>query len=271
MNLFLKLFSRKWWLPTLIMIGGILFLVQLGLWQLDRMEWRRDLNATVMARWNAEPLDLNSEPVSDAAELEYRRVLAEGRFDYNNQIIWNNQSFNGQPGVGLVTPLVLDDGTAVLVDRGWIPYREAEAGAYAQYSEAVDAAIVGRAHDSQTAQGDVPPPEEPQSEWFRVDVEAIQAQMPYDLLPFFLVQLPEADRAYDALPGRDIAALNPVYDLRDPSMHLSYALQWFTFGAVFGLGYILLVRHQERRAERKENEDELSSGITSSEPLEQGL
>ena len=271
MNVFLKLFSRKWLLPTLVMIGGIVFLVQLGRWQLDRMEWRRELNATVMARWNAEPIDLSDGQIDDAAALEYRRVLAQGRFDYDHQIIWNNQSFNGQPGVGLVTPLLLDDGTAILVDRGWIPYQDAELAARGEYDEAVAASIIGRAHDSQTAQGDVPPPAEPQAEWFRIDVEAIQPQMPYELLPFFLVQLPEAGRAFDALPGRDAAALNPVYDLRDPSMHLSYALQWFTFALIFGFGYVQLVRLQERRAVRKADEAEPATGIASTEPLEQGL
>lgn len=276
MKILLKLFSRKWLLPTLIMAAGIVFLVQLGLWQLDRMDWRRDYNATVVERWNAEPFDLSSERVDDAEALEYRRVLAEGRFDYENEIVWKNQSFNGRPGVGLVTPLVLDDNTAVLVSRGWVPFDEADSEARAQYAESIDAAIVGRAHDSQPRSSEAPPLDGPQAEWFRIDVETIEAQMPYELLPFFLVQLPEGGRAIDAMPGRDAVALNPIYDLRDPSMHLSYALQWFTFALIFGFGYVMLVRLQERRAERKANGDEtsgdeLSSGMTSTEPLEQGL
>ena len=66
--------------------------------------------------------------------------------------------------------------------------------------------------------------------------------MPYQLEPGYLEQMPEAGRAYDAMPIRS----EPI--ALDEGNHLSYAIQWFTFAVVLGFGYIMLVRHRTRLA-----------------------
>ena len=118
-----KAVNRHWWWKTLLVIAGVTFLARLGFWQLDRLEQRRAFNATVAARWQEEPFDLVAEGLpDDLAELEYRRVEVDGEFDYDNQIVLKERPRDGAPGVILVTPLVMDDGRAVLVARGWVPY-----------------------------------------------------------------------------------------------------------------------------------------------------
>jgi surfeit locus 1 family protein len=91
--------------------------------------------------------------------------------------------------------------------------------------------------------GDVStPPATSQVEWYRIDIPAIQAQMPYQLAPAWIQQLPEEGRPLDRLPVRE----EPM--TLDEGNHLSYAVQWFAFAIIAGFGYIMFVRFRERQA-----------------------
>ena len=242
------IFSKKWIIPTILVVLGMVLLVRLGYWQLDRLEQKRDFNTMMAERWRSEPYDLTTQALpSDPGgmqDLEYRRVAAQGQWDYDHQILISNQTFQGTAGYVIVTPLVLGDNRAVLVARGWIPAEQAEADQLAQLVETSAAPVVGLARKSQglPAGGVSTPVAAPQREWYRVDVPAIQGQMPYKLEPGYLEQMPEEGRAYDALPIRS----EPI--ALDEGNHLGYAIQWFTFAAVLGFGYIMLVRHRTRLA-----------------------
>jgi len=242
-----KLFNRRWWWTTLLVIAGVIVLINLGLWQFDRLDQRRAFNQRVAERWQQEPYDITTAQVpADLSELEYRRVQVEGEFDYSEQIVLTNQTRNGGPGVVLVTPLVLDDNRAVLVARGWLPYQESEPENWPKYEEPPGEPVIGLIQESQLLpNGSAPtPPESPQTEWFRINIDAIQPQMPYELMPFFVLQLPEADRSYNKLPLRE----EPIQ--LDEGSHFSYAMQWFMFAVILGVGYLFFVQTQELRAQR---------------------
>lgn len=246
----LKLFNRRWWWTTLLVIAGVFVLIRLGFWQLDRLEQRRAYNRMVAERWQQTPFDVNTHEIpADLSELEYRRVQAEGTFDYSKQIVLTGQNRDGAPGVILVTPLVLDDNRAVLVARGWVPYSLSKPEDWPQFEEPPGAPVIGLIQESQMLPSGAPPPipDSPQVEWFRINVDAIQPQMPYTLLPVFILQLPEENRAYDALPYRE----EPLR--LDEGSHFSYAIQWFTFALILGVGYLFFIQSQELRAQRLAN------------------
>ena len=150
MSMLLKMFNRRWWWATLLVALGVLFLIRLGTWQLDRLYQRRAQNTFVAARWNEEPLNINREAIpTDLNELGYRRLMAEGTFDYENQIVLSNQQMpDFAPGVVVVTPLRLQDNKAVLVARGLLYYNDVQEGKLAQYNEASAATIVGMTQTS---------------------------------------------------------------------------------------------------------------------------
>ena len=242
-----KLFGRRWWWTTLLVLAGVAVLIRLGVWQLDRLQQRREFNIMVSTRWKQEPYDITQYGLpGDLSELEFRRVEASGQFDYANQMILKEQIRNQAPGVVLITPLLLEDDRAVLVARGWIPLNQSTSEFWPQFEEPPGAAVTGLIQESQLLpSGEAPAiPESAQSEWFRINIDAIQPQLPYELLPVFILQLPDADRPYDALPLRD----EPL-TLNEGS-HFSYAIQWFMFALILGVGYIFFVRHMEAREQR---------------------
>lgn len=235
------LFSRRWWWATLLVLLGMGVMIRLGIWQLDRLEQRRAQNAELIAALEADPLQLHQTfPSAPPEELEDRMVLIQGEYDFAEQLILKVQNWRGRAGVHLITPLrIAGRDTAVLVDRGWIP--DAERESLAQFDQPGAVTVEGHVALSQTlSRGAAVTPTGPQQEWYRVDVAAIEEQMPYDLLPFYVIQAPPPEGNTD-LPFR--AA--PEFDLSE-GPHLSYAIQWFLFTLILGGVYIFLVRKNER-------------------------
>ncbi len=257
-----KMFSRQYWLFTLIVLAGVALCIWAGIWQMDRRTQKQELNQLLAARWDAEPVNLNqSELPADLTELEFRRIQAAGTFDYDHQILLKNDFRDNIPGVNIITPLRLDDQRAILVARGWVSLDQATPEALAKFVEPTNEPVVGIIKESQTLAG-APLPTEPQLEWFRVDVEAIQQQLPYQLMPAFLAQLPEPGRLPTQLPIR-----TPPPAPYDEFVHVNYTIQWFTFALVFLFGYIQYVFFQERRRQRQAREQSASqTGNTSELP-----
>jgi surfeit locus 1 family protein len=251
-----KLLNRRWWWTTLIIIAGVYVLIQLGFWQLDRLEQRRAFNQHVAERWQEEPFDVNTNAIpADLSALEYRRVEASGEFDYEHQIVLKNQTRNQAPGSIIVTPLVLDDNRAVLVARGWVPINQSTPEHWGEYEEPADHPVIGLLQESQTLpNGAIPtPPAAPQVEWFYLNIAAVQPQMPYELLPVFILQLPEEGRSLNALPMRE----EPL--VLDEGSHFSYALQWFMFSIILGVGYLFFIHTQELREQRLADTPDLAA------------
>jgi surfeit locus 1 family protein len=257
------LFSRKYILMTLLVLAAMAVMARLGVWQLDRRQQRIAGNADLAAKLDAPPISMNDAALAAAWPLPedrdaVRNVRAEaaGQFDFDQQIVLLQQSYLGQPGVHLVAPLVLaGTGKAILVDRGWIPFEEAQADRSSQYNaDTGEVTIAGRLQPSQILFGSAAEKAkentaaEPlaKDEWYRIDVEAIQKQLPYEILPVFLLQSPSAEGNV-ALPYR----IEPEVDLSE-GPHLGYALQWFAFAIIAGVVYIGVVRSRERKAQAQE-------------------
>lgn len=236
------LLSRQWLLATLLVLAGLGVLVRLGFWQLDRLAQRQARNAHITQQLALPPLPLTgSESLpADLATLDIRQAVATGEFDFARQVALKAQTWQGAPGIHLITPLLLPSGEAVLVDRGWLPFDQSAPENWAQFGE--PAAVRGFIQPSQTAADATVETAAPQQEWYRVDIEAIQAQLPYPLLPVYLVQTPVEASTTDTLPYR--AA--PTFDLSD-GPHLGYAIQWFLFALILGSGYIYFVQKESNR------------------------
>jgi len=241
----LILFSRQWWLATLLVLVAMGVMIRLGFWQLDRLDQRRARNAEITQKLSLPPLplsDKNSLP-NDLAQLKDRRVMATGEFDFSNQVALKLQNWEGAPGSYLITPLILEDSQqAVLVSRGWIPEEEASPEQWSQFDEPGPVTVTGFVILSEALPQNVEDTVgTPQREWFRVDIEAIQSQLPYEILPVYIQQSPP-DSDNTTLPYR----VEPNVELTD-GPHLSYAIQWFIFALILGGGYIKFVSKERAK------------------------
>lgn len=97
--------------------------IALGYWQRTLWKDRADSQGLVYAKMDAKPAALDTvDPVGHfvAQDQQWIAVTATGRYDTAHQFAVRNRSQNENAGWYVVTPLVLSDGTAVLVNQGWI-------------------------------------------------------------------------------------------------------------------------------------------------------
>lgn len=107
-------------LPTFATLAAVALFVVAGNWQRARLDAKEVLRAQLDVASAAMPVPLPNN-VADWSVWRFRPVIATGTFDSQHQILIDNRVHQGSVGYDVVTPLHLDDGRVVLVDRGFIP------------------------------------------------------------------------------------------------------------------------------------------------------
>jgi surfeit locus 1 family protein len=242
----LKMFHRKWLLTTLLVFLGTALCIRLGIWQLDRLEGRRTFNAQFESMRALPALDLDQEKSVSIDKMEWRAVKVTGEYDFENQIALRNQYYGNQYGYHLWTPLLFD-GTAVLIDRGWIPADDNSTPSdWRKYDEAPVVSVSGQirlGHAKPALGGIADPLPETGGRleiWNNGDVARITSQLPYPALPVYIQ--PDADVSDTEPP----IPFQPEIELTE-GPHFGYALQWFTFASILFIGYPFYLRKQESK------------------------
>ena len=199
--------------------AAVLLFVVLGNWQLGRAAEKRVLDEEFSRAETALAL-----PPASIAVPRYQRVAASGSYDTNHQFLLDNMSESGSAGVHVLTPLLLSDGHAVLVDRGWVPFGATR--------DSLPDVGVGAATRTVSGRLDELP---------RPGIElAAPAGAGWPRLTSF----PEMYELANQL-GRDLHPQLILLDPREPDgfmrnwqvpgttyvRHLGYAIQWFAFAA----------------------------------------
>ena len=238
-------FSRKWLLTTLLVLAGGAVCVRLGIWQLDRLDQRRAFNAHVEAMRSEAPLDLNAGIPAELTEMEYRAVVVSGTYDFEHQVALRNQFYGDAYGYHLLTPLVLDDRSAVLVDRGWVPAEGNDSpSGWSRYDNGGQAEVRGviRLGQARAQIGGIPDPTLTPGQtrldfWYVANLERIAAQIPYPILPVYIQPDPDPADTEPPIP------FQPEIELTE-GPHFGYALQWFAFATILVAGYPFYLRKQ---------------------------
>jgi surfeit locus 1 family protein len=217
--------------------------VGLGFWQLSRLEEKRAANRTLLARGEL-PVEDVSAVLGAPSEAVFRRVRATGTYDVAREVVLVSQSYRDVSGAHVVTPLRLADGSAILVDRGWVPLTFAEPPVTEAAPPAGGVVVTGRLAPTQLRGrfGPVETGAGPYEQVLRVDIDRLRAQFPYSLAPLFI----QLESQEPPQPDRDPT---PVPFERLPEgPHLAYAIQWFLFAAGAIVGYAALTRPARRLA-----------------------
>jgi surfeit locus 1 family protein len=214
--------------------------VNLGFWQLRRLDERQIENLVIASRMTAAAIPIEELIVgagSDIDSLEFRNADAAGVFRPDLEVLVRSQVHAGTAGWHVLTPLLLSNGEAVLVNRGWVPL-EMDSVPVAAEPRDGEVEITGWVHLTRVrATGGRAEPQGQLTQISRVDLARLQEQMPFRLLPVYLV----ADGGGDDLP---IAVPRP--ETTDEGPHLMYAIEWFSFTLISVVGYFFLLRRAVR-------------------------
>jgi cytochrome oxidase assembly protein ShyY1 len=247
------LLRPRWLLSHLFVVLLVVTMVNLGFWQLRRLDEKRDRNALIEARAD--------EPVTPVGELldpgdghatvgsvRFRSVTATGTYDDDATVVVRNRTQDGIAGAWLVTPLVLEGGERVGVIRGFVGL------------------------DSDGSAVDAPAPDgEVTVTGLVADPDGLDGTAPRDIAPL----LASGDGILPALVRADTSD-PPEPNAADPSQpepasilpvpppelsegpHLGYAVQWFIFSAIAVIGYpVVLLRVVRRRGKEVDDRDDL--------------
>ena len=253
----MRRFGRPWWVVShLLVLALIVVMINLGFWQLRRLEERRDLNALQAERTAAAVVATDALAAVIAGggveAVEYRVVEVTGRYLLDDEVAVRNRTLSGLPGVWLLTPLVPADGPAVVVSRGWVPQSSSDPAARPP-TPVPDGEVTVRGHvrlsEQRAGLGVADPAEGRLTSLARPDIKRYAAQLDYPVHPFYL-QLTSQDPPPSDYPV--MVALPAPGD----GPHLGYAVQWFIFTAIAVVGYPLVLRHVSRRPDRAIPDDE---------------
>jgi len=225
-------FQPTWWSVALTLCGMVLFIV-LGLWQLQRAELKEEIEARFQQRLSEPYRPLAS--LADGEDIEYRKLLLQGRYDSERSLLVDNQVHGGRAGYYILTPLLLRDSDwIVLVNRGWAAWGESRDHPAPIAEPSTAGGVTGIAYF----------PSEPALQmgedrlsggWpqliSNIDVDALQASFDKRLLPWVLWLAPEQ-------PGAYVRDWNPVW--MRPQKSRAYATQWFAFAALALVFFIIL-------------------------------
>ncbi|MEM7735521.1 MAG: SURF1 family protein [Deinococcota bacterium] len=244
-----QLLKPRWFAGHVLALSLVVLFINLGFWQVRRLQTRRDYN-TQLAAYQAETperYDVLIQTMPES-ELSYRPTVLAGVFDDSEDVRLRSRSLNGQPGYHLLTPFVFAEGRALLVNRGWIPFDASTFSEGDTQPPTGEVLVAGTLYPSEQPPEDFSVQDPAEGELdavFFIDTTRLEQQLPYSLEPYYLRltdQRPEAG-TYPVMLGPE--------ELTEGS-HLNYAFQWFSFATIGIVGYVLLLRSVIREEDEEE-------------------
>ncbi len=235
--------APRWLAAHLVVLILAILFINLGFWQLRRLEERRLENTVGESRLAAEPIDLAlllDASGEDRESLAFRRATAKGVFQPEDEVLIRSQVYQGVAGFHVITPLLGEGGTAVLVNRGWVPLDADQVPVTDAPPPEGTVTVTGWIQPSETrgALGPTDPADGRLATMNRVDIDRIEQQVPYQLDPVYLTSVEDTT---EPLP---VPEALPSFDEEGP--HLGYAIQWFSFALIGVVGYFFLIRRAAR-------------------------
>ena len=230
----------RWILAVVVGVVLAVVFVRLGIWQLDRLDERKERNALTEERMSAEPQTFDTlvaENGLDPEVLNLRPVVATGAYRPDLEFFSIGRTVGDVTGTLVATPLELDDGSLLVVVRGIVPADTGGPPAEGFATPLGQIRVTGVLDDGEEPLriGEPDPEGGILTSLSRVDLGFIDQWIEGAVLPVYLTLVDQApgNPAGDPIPI-------PPEELTEGS-HLGYAIQWFAFALIVLVGVGVLV------------------------------
>lgn len=223
---------RPGWGASLVTLMGVATLIGLGVWQLQRLEWKRALLDDIADRTAAPPVTLPLT-IGSPDDWRYRRVVLRGTFAHDRA-----QYLAFGRGWQVVTPLIRLQGPPVLVLRGVVPPARRDPATWRDGQASGLVRIEGVVRLPEARPAFAPDNAPLEKTWYWRDLDGMaQAVHLMNALPVFV-------QATTQGPGDLPRAMPPNVDI--PDNHLQYALTWFALAAALIVVFAVYGRRQAK-------------------------
>ena len=253
-------FARRprWILSHLLVLVLIIVMINLGFWQLHRLDEKTTLNDNIRSRGSLPTAPIGSlipagSTRASTRDVQWRRASATGTYRVADELVVSNRSVSGQPGFWVLTPLVQSDGSIIPVVRGFVFRPEFEQrGITSVPAPSGEVTIEGALQASPTSGrfGEEPSKSGPVPAISQADTRRLAERWGATVLPVWL--------RLDSGTGAP-SVQGPLYPVPPPPLskgpHLSYAVQWFIFSIIAIIGYPIILRRQAYGRDRSADDD----------------
>ncbi len=233
------LLKPKWIAFTLLCALAVVVMVNLAFWQIRRLHEREAFNDLVRGNSNVDPAPIEDVlvPGADPDDVEWRRVTVTGTYLPDRQVVEINRSQDGQAGRNAVDALRMDDGSVLVVNRGFVPD-----GVAVPPTPAGEVTLLGHLRRTETRRTGQPsdPTGVTLTEVHRLDIPKLADQFGGDVEPMYLQLL-------TSTPPEGEYPVNVTPPELDDGPHLSYTIQWFIFSVCVVVGWVIAVRRSAHR------------------------
>jgi surfeit locus 1 family protein len=222
----------------------------LGTWQVVRLQWKLALIERVEQRVHAAavPAPGPERWAQVSAESdEYRQVRLAGTYRYDQTVRVQAVTDLGG-GYWLMTPLTTTQGSIVLVNRGFIPAGQGDAGSGAAGEGSGAAEVTGLLRMSQPGGAFLRKNDPAAGRWYSRDVEAIAAAQGLGSVAPYFVDADAASAERDARQAPQPAPVGGLTVVSFHNNHLVYALTWYALALMVAGAFYWVARHERRRA-----------------------
>jgi surfeit locus 1 family protein len=211
-------------LPLVTGLIGTAILVGLGIWQMERLDWKRGILTEIDARIGGDPAPLpaTGDPETD----RYQPVRLVGTVEPDELYVLVSRKQVGA-GYRVISPFVTEDGRRILVDRGFIPVDARDTD-----RDGGEKTIIGNLHWPDDRTSATPENDVSGNTWFARDVGQMADVLNTEPLLVIARNMSPADPGVTPLPV-DTSGI--------PNDHLQYAITWFSLAVVWLIGTIALV------------------------------
>ena len=223
-------FRPRLW-PTVMTLPILVFLLFLGNWQMERLEWKLGLIDQIETRVFMDPIALPFN-TSNPDNMEYLSVEVTGRFVNDQEMTLYSVGPNGEAGYDLYTPFKTNDEKLIIINRGWVPERMKDQASRPETLKHGELSVTGllRKPSEKLWYG---PENEPQNNnWFYGDLDAMaRAHNLNGVYPMYLYAAVNDNDPMFPVAGR--TEFNIVNN------HLDYAMTWYGLAIVLVGIYII--------------------------------
>ena len=217
--------------PGLSAAAAALFavLIGLGMWQLERLQWKLALIARVQHQLTAAPISL-AEALRGGSDAQYRRVVLDGEYENRKEGLVFATDASGDPTYHVLVPFKTERGV-LIVDRGIVPPPLRDPATRRRGQIDGPTRVVGVWRTPDPPGYFTPSPDRTHRVWYARDIADIARSDAIQLIAPVVV---EADSTPN--PGGWPKGGQTKVTFRNE--HLQYAMTWFALAAVLLAVYI---------------------------------
>ncbi|MCC7305864.1 MAG: SURF1 family protein [Alphaproteobacteria bacterium] len=214
---------------TLLTVAGVIVLCALGTWQLQRLEWKTKILDHLGAEYAKDAASIAIAPADLEQNFDFRRGTLHGTYEFDKQIMIGPRRHDNLPGYHVITPYRLEDGSHILVNRGWVP----EDWKFFDEKNPPQRPATGLLRRPDPGNPFTPDNDPAKDQWYHLVPAEIAAAKGIENIYSYVLYREPADAADSNYPLAE--ATKPEID----NNHLQYAIFWFTMAGVLVVIYIL--------------------------------